>query len=384
MYKRFLLRAAVVSSLIVSSLILTASHSKPIKKSSTRNSKCTLSLVEVLQIRDTAEDFYFKYPGNIKVSEDGSIFLIDEDQLLKFNSKGNFVSNFFKKGQGPSELVSNTNYFIDGDLLIIHDSSLSKMLYINHQTGDMVKEFRIPGQAYRHFFAYSNDMLYFLENQPRDTQGKLKIIDVDVKLIKVEPKTKTVQHINSFSISHIVLKAGERKIVQRRSRLLHTSVDSDEIFISHTPEYGIKLFNFSRNQVAKRISRKFYRTKVTDETRKFAPGGNLGKISIDGVNFFKVPVDNYLPDIQLLFRYKNRLWAVTSEIHKGNNVLVDVYKQNGDFVKQFYIKCPPKVKPYRVRNWLKTISGDFLYAVEEDEDGQRMIKKYRIGFKNDK
>jgi hypothetical protein len=43
--------------------------------------------------------------SHIKTAPDGSIFVLDEKQFLKFDKKGKFIKNLFKKGQGPGEFL---------------------------------------------------------------------------------------------------------------------------------------------------------------------------------------------------------------------------------------------------------------------------------------
>lgn len=58
-----------------------------------------LHLKEELRITDDQGGFYFKSPHKIKVSPDGHILVIDEDQLLKFDAHGQFMKNLFRKGR---------------------------------------------------------------------------------------------------------------------------------------------------------------------------------------------------------------------------------------------------------------------------------------------
>ncbi len=62
---------------------------------------------EVLSISDEGRsDYYFKYPQQLATAPDGSLFVIDENQLLWFGPDGAFERNLFKKGQGPGEMAS--------------------------------------------------------------------------------------------------------------------------------------------------------------------------------------------------------------------------------------------------------------------------------------
>ena len=57
-------------------------------------------LKEVMKISEVGNSYYFKYPCNLKVAPDGSLFVQDHDQLLRFDKTGKFLHNYFKKGQG--------------------------------------------------------------------------------------------------------------------------------------------------------------------------------------------------------------------------------------------------------------------------------------------
>ena len=105
---------------------------KLIKNSKTplnKNAGRILMLKEELRIDDGEDEFYFKNPQDIKVSPDGSIFIMDENQLLHFDSTGKFIRNYFKSGQGPSEFMQIREYLVDSDKLIIQDAGSKVMNY---------------------------------------------------------------------------------------------------------------------------------------------------------------------------------------------------------------------------------------------------------------
>ena len=60
---------------------------------------------EVLAISDEGtREYYFKNPRDLTIAPDGSLFLLDEFQVLHFDKAGKFVRNLYKKGQGPGEM----------------------------------------------------------------------------------------------------------------------------------------------------------------------------------------------------------------------------------------------------------------------------------------
>ena len=94
---------------------------KPVAKDAGR----VLKLTEVWRITDDSGAFFFKFPRDLRVADDGSVFLHDVDQFLKFSAEGIFLKNLFRKGQGPGEMPDSAfQYRIHGrDLFILGQNS---------------------------------------------------------------------------------------------------------------------------------------------------------------------------------------------------------------------------------------------------------------------
>ncbi len=100
-----------------------------------------LKLYEVQRIEDAQADYYLKSPRDIQIAPDGSLFVVDEDQLLKFDVNGQFIKNLYKKGQGPGELEGISDLIISDDALIILQGQPNKLMLISHD-GEFIREFR--------------------------------------------------------------------------------------------------------------------------------------------------------------------------------------------------------------------------------------------------
>ena len=90
---------------------------KPLAKNAVR----VLELKEVWRITDESAPFYFRHPYRLFLAPDGSVFLEDVEELLKFSADGKFLKNLFKKGQGPGEIGNNFTYLLAGDELYVKD-----------------------------------------------------------------------------------------------------------------------------------------------------------------------------------------------------------------------------------------------------------------------
>lgn len=128
----------MVTISIVSSQVVIENTEKPLNPNAGR----VLNIEEVFRISDESGEFYFKYPKNLKISPDGTIFVCDENQLLKFDKNGNFKQNFFKKGQGPSEFTYMGNYYLKEDKIIIHNTTLNKLVWLDFD-GKLIREYTI-------------------------------------------------------------------------------------------------------------------------------------------------------------------------------------------------------------------------------------------------
>jgi hypothetical protein len=77
-------------------------------KPSAKDAGRVLQLTEVWRISDESGEFYFKYPRELKIADDGTIFLADAEQFLKFSADGKFLGNLYRKGQGPARSAGSS------------------------------------------------------------------------------------------------------------------------------------------------------------------------------------------------------------------------------------------------------------------------------------
>ena len=115
----------IVSRLLFLLIITSVSFAQEIienpKNPTNPNAGRILKIQEVLRITDEGGEFFFQYPTNVQVAPDGTIFLYDREQLLRFDENGKFIHNFYIKGQGPGELNIVRGYtFKDGTLIVIN------------------------------------------------------------------------------------------------------------------------------------------------------------------------------------------------------------------------------------------------------------------------
>lgn len=345
-----------------------------------KNAGRIVQLKEMMRFSDAPESpeaYFFKYPRSVKVAPDGSFFVADREQLLRFDSTGKFEKNFYRHGQGPGEMLYLSNYTFNrnDNTIILHDNGQNKVIIMDMK-GNLIREFRYRPRGSKVLIKAYDNQFFFFEKKPADSRGKLKIYEIPMSLVSISADGKEIVDRFQFPLKYMILKSGDRSFTGPRSKLIARSFEPHFLVISHTPEYQIKWFSLKENRVILRFNREYRRVKVTSETRKYAHGGNYDKISIGG-KFQKVPVAKFLDDIQTFFQVKNHLWVVTSTVDKTKGILVDVFDLEGKYIDNFYLKYPDHVEPYRAARWLNRVHNEFIIAIEKIDD-EWFLVKYKI------
>jgi hypothetical protein len=145
-----------IGASICSAQTIIQNSDKPLAKNAGR----VVALKEVLKIVDEGDQYFFKYPFGLKIAPNGSIFVQEQEHLWQFNQNGKFVRDYFKKGQGPGEMIYISNFDLTGEHIIIHTSSPSKIMWIDYQ-GQLAKEFTVPQKRSLMFLLFHKDVYFF-------------------------------------------------------------------------------------------------------------------------------------------------------------------------------------------------------------------------------
>jgi hypothetical protein len=346
------------------------------KNVSSQNAGRIVSLDEIMRIDDKNEGYFFQYPHKMRVASDGSLFVVDKEQFLKFDKDGNFKGNFFKHGQGPGEVQFIENYILHEGEIIIFDRPLNKVLYLS-QEGKLLSELKLRIPGLDSFLTKYDENYFFFKSTPPETRGVPEVVELDENLVSVTADGESMHQVTAFPRPYMIMKAGNNSFINPWARFLKCLRDDDTVFISHTPEYLIKLFSLREKRVLFQFSRDYERMKPTKESIKYVPGGNYGRISIGGA-FFEPPVAKYHLDIQMMLMVKDKLWVITSTIDEKKGILVDVFDVDGHYIDNFYLSYPEGVVPYSVGSWIKAVAGDGIYTVEKGGAEEIFIVKNRI------
>jgi len=343
------------------------------EKPLSRNAGRVVEAREAVRISDVGDEYYFQFPYNLKIASDGSIFVQDKEQLLHFDQNGKFIRNFFKKGQGPGEMESIDDYWLKEKNVIIHAETPNKILWVNFN-GEPIKEFRIYGKdVFLSFLTFCQNTYYFIQSEIPLIKGEPSIVDYPQDLISLSGDGGEMKNLISFPIKSFVAVVGGARGSLSINRLIAIPYKEKYLFISHTPEYLLKLYDLEKNQIIREFKRKYKRVETPPEIQK----QERGYLMLNNQKFTKPP-QKYMNDITNLLVFKDKLWVLTSLRDKKKGILMDVYDFEGKYVDNFYLKFPNYISADIYSFYSMTAAGDFLYLIQKKEDETLELAKYRI------
>ena len=324
---------------------------KPLAKNAGR----VLKLQEIWRITDEGGQFYFKYPGELRMSSDGNIFIADENELLKFTPEGKFIKNHFRKGQGPGEIESDFAYFIHNNEIYIYDFMTIKIIQTD-LNGELIRQTRIESGPYNGFYGVFKNWLVFLKDvfpPPTERKSMLQDLRCSIRLVSQEGKIEKESYI--FQRQMFFRPNGITSWTRWASIL---SGDGNRLYVSHTRDYLVEALDLNKGQVVNRFKRKYPRVKYKERGWE--------------ENFYKkfdVPKIKYEIDVVGLFMNKDSLWVSTSTKDKEKGDLFDVFDGQGRFIDSFFIGAD---------RTLLNAYGDTFFVLEKDQAENYRVVKYKI------
>ncbi|MBE9550666.1 MAG: 6-bladed beta-propeller, partial [Proteobacteria bacterium] len=294
----------------------------------------------------------------VKVAPDGSIFMEDRELLLRFDANGQFIHNFFKKGQGPGELIFIGDYDFQGGELIVIGSNPEKILTFdfNGELLDEVVLHDVP--LFTRFQFLSENRLFFFKNERPETGDKPGVFDAPHVLMSMDKDGKNMEE--HISLPYQLFMTGGA--IMGLGRLTTVPYKNSLLAISHTEEYLVKLYDVESQTMLRSFTRKYKRVKPPKDYRW---GGIYGR---DGKRMGPPPPE-FLYDINALYVVNDTIWVRTSTKDEDKGYLIDVYDLDGRFMDSFYLKTD---------GGIVSTHESTIFIKEADEDELVSIVKYRI------
>lgn len=331
------------------------------------NAGRVLELEEVFRITDEQGDFYFSSPKNFKLAPDGSLFILDEDQFLKFSPEGKFLKNLFRKGQGPGELERLHNYMFSGKDIVVFQHWPGKIVRMDME-GKLIREFKLEKSLSMLISIYGDR--YIMANNSPPKLGKKgtepEIIDIYWKIMNVSEEGILEEIGPVFPTKWFAQRLPGAMIANYIVDLSAVPLGENWLVIHHDQDYWLKLFDLESRKVLYKFGRKYRKVKLEKEKKE----KEEGPVSLDP------PVD-YANDIQKSFVVGDKIVVMTSTIDKAKGILVDVFNKEGGYVDNYYLPIK-HIALKDLSRYPVTIMGDFLLIKETSEDDYSSVVKYKI------
>jgi hypothetical protein len=325
-----------------------------LEKPPSPNADRILEVEEMFRITDESGEFFFEFPSGLQVADDGSIFLRDEDQLLKFARDGKFLKNLFKKGQGPGEIQSFFYFFhLTDENIFIYDPMRLRIIFMD-QEGKLIEEYRLS-ERYIQFIGLWKDNFVLTKYFYPDMEERTgKVFDVPGKIFIISKNGEIVNEC-----SGIPWKMFLHPNIGARVPLLSATITEDgkACFISDPEEYLVSVLDFEKLEFIRKFKRDYQRVKLP---KREAPSSRSS---------IKIPEKVYKNDIVDLYNFKGKLWVETSTEDDKKGTLFDVFNREGLYIDSFWLG---------VSGSLINIHGDHLFVREQNEDGNISIVKYKV------
>ena len=324
-------------------------------KAAAKNAGRILQLTEVWKIADDGGGFFFKHPNSLQVADDGSIFVADADQLLRFSPEGRFLKNLCKKGQGPGEIGRYFPYYIHGRDLFIRDMN-SQRLWRADLDGVFQEQVNLKNKDYRGFLGVLPDGFLFLKTvwpPPSERTGKLMEIPHTVVLVARDGSER--QDIATFKPRNFLFPQGA---MGWDSSIIGPSPDAKLLYAYHGLDYLIEVVDMASGKIVKRFSRAYPKVPHIE------PDWEL-----DYRKKYGSPKREYETDIKDLYPVGDRLWVETSTDDKTKGRLIDVFDKDGRFLDSFYLGAG---------RTLMAVREEAVFCQQKNEDETITIVKYRI------
>lgn len=325
------------------------------RKPASKNPGRVLKMKKVWQISDVDGSFYFKYPYGLAITSDGSIFINDQEELLKFSADGRFLGNFYKKGQGPGEIADRFTFRLHKDRLFVYDYMANKIIQMDLE-GKLISQVKLEKGPYNGFYGLSDQRLVFVKMiyPPREERkGGLQDVGCFILLISLDGREE--KEVYEFKMKTFMSTEAAGSWDPWGALL---SPDGRRLYVNHTRQYLVEVLDLEKGRVLFSFTRDYPSVKFVEDP-DFA----------DFRKRTKFPEIKYEVDVRGLFTDGRFIWVQTSTSSPDRGDLFDLFDDHGRFVDSFYLG---------VKGSLMAVKEGFAYVLERNEKEELLLSKYQI------
>ena len=325
-----------------------------------RNPKEPLYKTPVLELKEDLSlggpeaqgDYAFGQIRTFIVDDAGSIYVLDQQSshVKVFDASGKYVRTIGRQGQGPGELENPMTLSFNrtaGELAV-------------HQSSRRMSYFKADGTFLRHL---SFKEMWALRGRV-DSKGNIYITEGFID--DNDPRYETKKLGPDASVIAVLAKSPAPTGGGRLNPFMainYFQVDrADNLVYGYPETYEIQFFGPSDEKIFKKIRRDYDPVAVTAEERaereKDVPSGMT--INFDFSKYHSAYTRFFLSDL-------GHVVVQTWEKMKDGKFVHDIFDAEGRFIGRIPLKP----------SGVEILKGKY-YALEEDEDGYQIVKRYAV------
>jgi len=327
------------------------------------------TLEEELAIRGGTlqeDERYFQKIVALAIDERRTIYVLDQKagDIKVFDDQGTFANKIGRKGTGPGE-------FELPDRIVV---AAGKEIMVNDMNRRAVLVFDLTGRPLRQIPV----TLPFFDGPKVNSRGEMFAAYATMgetfafHLAKLDAGLKPVLEIASIPFEkppkvHIFIYAAG-------SDLRWDISTKDEIIwgAMTSPDYNLYVHD-REGKLVRKIVREFDPVRITAAEYEKLMVKWFGRVPSPGRFQFIIPKD-YPPMQTFLGDDEGRIFVKRFEgVEKGDRVFMDVFDDEGKFITSLLLPMRPVAAVFK---------GGKLYTIEEDKEGYRLVKRYRIHWAN--
>jgi len=302
----------------------------------------------------------FSKAWSIAIDNGGNIYVGDLKQacVKVYDKAGAYLRTIGRRGQGPGEMsgVLSVSVSPDNQELIVSDAN--KLIFFDLQ-GRFKRNLVLRGMAGKAFLDRRGNVFAWISDI-RERRSILRLFSPDMTKI----------------LSDVVVDPDLPDLNMYSPRAYWILDPQDRLIFGYPKTYEISFYN-EHLKIAKKIVREYEPVKVTEEDKKIY----LKRMNPPG---YSGPVKQPCPSVHAAFRSfflddHGRLFVQTWErTSDGIQDIHDVYDSQG----RFFGRIALNVHPDFINPIPRVLKNNKLYAVEVDEEGYEVVKRYSVTWKH--
>lgn len=314
-----------------------------------------LILNEELRIgeEENRSDYLFYKVRSIAVDNKENIYISDEGEnhVKVFNREGKYLRTIGRPGQGPGEIGHPTKIFIGNNNELIVTDSKWRSLHSFSSEGRFLGS-RKFNTVYPFYIARDSKEHYYVMNFRRDPGARGGGFD----LLKFNSDLEVVSTLVKLEISP---QANREEFDQ----IPGFAVRKDDCLVfGYSASYTFKILSLD-GEVTRIIKKKYDLIPIPDEVKKKVQEREP-RLTIEFPKYYRAFFNFFLDD-------SGRLFVLTP----GEDIIESIYNCDVfDPEGRFLCKIPLRL----MESLVMTLTGDKIYLVDEDSEGNHFIKRYSI------